>query len=269
MIIKYLIFALTLIIPTLVFFLLSYTYQNKKFMLERIDKRYKSKESFVFSYKKIERFLKNMGANDIAKNISPASYMLFRLIIAVIVLIGLFKYGIMYSIIGCIIAFMVPNWILLVNNRSDNVDMLKDIKKIYDTLRIQMKAGVYITDALRECYLVVKNARLKKALLELNNYIFIERDLTKGLEIFKEKFSNPHINNLCIIIESGSKSGKTVQALSDLSEQIKDIDKASKVKLEETINLRLILNQFAIYIGLMAILVYGIVVSLTSSFMNF
>lgn len=45
--------------------------------------------------------------------------------------------------------------------------MLNDIRLIYDTLKIQSKSGVYITDILSECQLLVQMPRLKKALMEL------------------------------------------------------------------------------------------------------
>ena len=140
---------------------------------------------------------------------------------------------------------------------------------MYDTLRIQTKAGVYLTSSLTECYLVVKNPRLKTALLDLNNYIMIKNDVYTGIEEFNMKFDSPFVNTFCIVIKQGIESGKTVQVLEDLSSQIRDIDNSMKEKLSEQIKSKLAINQLLIFIGLIATVLYGIMSSLASSLMKF
>ena len=68
---------------------------------------------------------------------------------------------------SAVIAFFVPDILINISNNADNDSMLTDIESIYDIMRIQARAGVFIQDSLMDCYLPTKNARLKSALLEL------------------------------------------------------------------------------------------------------
>ena len=71
--------------------------------------------------------------------------------------------------------------------------MMPDIKVIYDTLRIQTKAGVFINEALGQCYLKVRNERLKEALLILNGKLIRDKDI-------ETSFHSISMINLIILI---------------------------------------------------------------------
>ena len=144
-----------------------------------------------------------------------------------------------------------------------------DLKRVYDTLRIQTKAGVFLTSSIAECYLVAENKRLKKALLELNNKIIAKNDIESAIEDFNSKFKNPYIDTFCIVIKQSLESGKTVQILEDLSAQIKDIQQAISIREAERVKYKLEGLQFLVYVGVIAIVAYGIFTELITSLMNF
>lgn len=267
---KFLILFLMIVISIWVYLFLRLLWNNKKFFIDTLDKNYKKNKKGILSYNNISLFLDKTGSKHLFKAINPTTFMLFKIFFSLIIFtLTYIKLGIIIAIISSIIAFFFPNILLKIGNDSDNADMLPDIKRIFDTLRIQMKSGVYITEALRECYMVVKNERLKKELLELNNYIFLQHNLEKGLDTFKSKFDNPHINNLCILIKQGQETGQLVQLLEDLSTQIKDIDESTKIKLQQRIKNRLMVNQLIIFTLIMGLILYVLLYSLTSSLMNF
>ena len=126
------------------------------------------------------------------------------------------------------------------------------LKVIYDTLRIQTKAGVFINEALGQCYLKVRNKRLKEALLILNGKLIRDKDIELAIQDFNDKFDNPHIDSLCAIIKSGLESGKTLKILEDVTEQLEDISEAGFRKEENEIERQVTYLQLMVYVGVIA-----------------
>lgn len=231
----------------------------------------KKSSSGYFSYGRIEKYLEKMGVNDMFdNNVSPSTFILVKIFMALILgLVGI-KEGIWILTVALgLLGFFLPDIFINISNNEDNDKILVDLKKVYDTLRIQTKAGVFLTSSIAECYLVAENRRLKKALLELNNKIIAKNDIETAIEEFNAKFKNPYIDTFCIVIKQSLESGKTVQILEDLSAQIKDIQQAISIKEAERVKYKLESLQFLIYVGVIAIVVYGIFTELMSSLMNF
>ena len=101
--------------------------------------------------------------------------------------------------------------------------MLPDIESMYDIMKIQARAGVFIQDSLMDCYISTSNKRLKAAILELCNQIGTNKTMEEAVDNFSRKFSNRHIDVLCIVLTQAQSSGKTVQILSDMNEQINQL----------------------------------------------
>lgn len=95
---------------------------------------------------------------------------------------------------------------------------------VYHALEIQIRAGVYVTDALAECYGSVQEPRLKQALLDLAGDIVMKADIFDAMERFQGKFDNRYIDSLCITILQALESGRAVELLGDIAEQIKDME---------------------------------------------
>lgn len=147
----------------------------------------------------------------------------------------------------------------------DNETILPDMKKIYDTLRIQTKAGVFLDDALSECYLAAKNRRLKSALLELTTEISIKKNIEEALENFNGKFRNEHIKTFCMVINQAQDSGKSSQLLKDLSDQMKDLQHSINLKNKEALDRKVQIVELLIFVGLLAVTVYSLGLEITTS----
>ena len=102
--------------------------------------------------------------------------------------------------------------------------MLPELRLVYHAMEIQIRAGVYVTDALAECYNCVQERRLRQAFLELAGDIVVKADIYDSLERFQGRFDNRYIDALCITILQALESGQAVELLNDLSEQIKDME---------------------------------------------
>lgn len=151
----------------------------------------KSKLNY-FNFHSIQKFLKTRGAVYMfVEMATPVTFLLVKLLAFLLLfMVGISFDSIPAGLILGVIGFFMPDILLNVSNSMDNDTMLSDIKCIYDTLRIQTKAGVFLSASLCECYLAVKNRRLKSALLELTNDISTRREIDDALERFNEKFED-------------------------------------------------------------------------------
>lgn len=159
------------------------------------------------------------------KNISPLRFLAIRLNIA---LCGLMIIGSMDIRCGLVVMaglFYLPVILLLFLNLRDNRRMLPELKQVCHTLKIQIQAGVYVTDALTECHAGVSERRLRKALFDMAGDIVMKADIYEALNRFQCSFSNRYIDSLCSAVLQALESGKMSVLLDDISEQIKDMEK--------------------------------------------
>lgn len=230
----------------------------------------KSKLNY-FQYDSIETFLNTKGAVYMFGTIAnPVIYMLIKtLAFLLLFMTGVSVGGFALAFLLGITGFFLPDVLLTVSNSADNDAMLGDIKCIYDTLRIQTKAGVFLSASLSECYLSVRNRRLKSALLELTNDISTRRDIADALERFNEKFDCGQIDIFCIVIRQSMESGRSVKVLEDLSLQMNDLQHAINMKEKEALDRKVQVIELLIFIGLLAVTVYSLGVEVMSSILVF
>lgn len=223
---------------------------------EKLSRAVKGIPAGASFYVKTEAFLKANGIAYMTQGrCDPVLYLLFRLLTGGVV--GVLFCQIMNGwlfVPGCITGYFLVRMIVRLSNQRDNRAMMEDIKTLYDTLRIQSKAGVFLTPALAECYLMVKNRRLKQALLELTNQITAQKDVEEAVEGFRSKFDNGFLEDFCLVVRQSLSSGQTVQMLNDMGEQLAGLQHAITLKEEEALKRKLMLLQVAYYIGMLSIL---------------
>lgn len=160
---------------------------------------------------------------------------------------------------------LLPVILLLYLNRRDNERMLPELKLVYHALEIQTRAGVYITDALAECYGSVQEKRLRKALLELAGDIVMKADTGASLEKLQGKFDNRYIDSLCIIILQALESGQAVELLRDIGEQIKDMEEAVMEQKKAALDRKITFCQLGVLTVVLGIALYACVMYMFSA----
>lgn len=230
----------------------------------------KSKLNY-FNFHSIQKFLKARGAVYMfGEMATPVTFLLVKLLAFLLMfMVGISFNSILAGLILGVLGFFLPDILLNVSNSMDNDTMLSDIKCIYDTLRIQTKAGVFLSASLCECYLAVKNRRLKSALLELTNDISTRRENDDALERFNEKFDFGQIDIFCIVIRQSMESGRSVKVLEDLSLQMNDLQRAINMKEKEALDRKVQVIELMLFIGLLAVTVYSLGVEVISSALIF
>jgi pilus assembly protein TadC len=216
----------------------------------------------------IQKFLESTGAVYMFKGFAnPASFIMLKILSAILLYFLSTQINRNFPIlfIFATAGFFLPELLLCVSDYFDNETILPDMKKIYDTLRIQTKAGVFLDDALSECYLAAKNRRLKNALLELTTEISIKKNIEEALENFNGKFRNEHIRTFCMVINQAQDSGKSSQLLKDLSDQMKDLQHSINMKNKEALDRKVQIIELLIFIGLLAVTIYGLGLEITTT----
>lgn len=196
------------------------------------------------------------------EKLTPLSYVMIRIgLIFALAIVGL-QESLIGGLIGAVIGYFALDFLADMSNKSDNDKMLDDIKNVYDTLRIQTKAGVYITSVITDCYLVVQNKRLKKAFLRLTSDIAAKNDVDAALDEFRNKFENEYINALVIIIKQSMKTGQATRMFEDIRAQITDIEVAMMESEKRRVQTMITICQVILYTAIIAVSIYIAVVAL-------
>ena len=226
--------------------------RGKQFLTENM-KRAKGKS---FNYDYMDAFINKYGVNFMIKGITPVGYVALKLIASLFVMVVAMHENVVLGLAFGPACYYILDFIFIESNKSDNKLMLEDIKNVYDTLRIQIKAGVYITSVLTDCYLVVKNKRLKKAFLELTSDIAAKNDLEESLDRFTYKFDNQYIDNLATVIKQSMTTGQAGKMFDDIKGQINDIENAMVEAEKQRINTQIIIVQALMYVAILVSTVY-------------
>lgn len=217
-----------------------------------------SKLNFL-NYESIDKFIKYTGLGYMfGKQFDPIMFMGVNILMQLLGFYVGWKLNPLYSLPLAVAGFFLLTGVGILNNSSDNNALLEDVKQVYDTLRIQTKAGVFLTSALQECYLVVRNKRLKKALIELANDLLVKNDLERAADEFQGKFKNQYIDSMAVILKQSQESGRAAQMFDDISGQIDDIQAAINLKEKEKIKNQITICQTFVYISILAVVIFSV-----------
>lgn len=222
-----------------------------------VENNMKKSRNKSFNYDVLKLYISKSGLGHMTNNkITPVSYMVLKISFAILGLLAGLQENFILGLILMLVGYVILDFILNESNKADNGNMLKDIKAVYDSLRIRTKAGVFITSVLTDSYLIVENKRLKQAFLELASDIIAKNDMETALENFKNKFDNEYINTLVIIIKQSSKTGQAAKMFEDIRGQIEDIEEALVIREKQKIRTEIIIVQVMVYTSIVAVSIF-------------
>ena len=226
----------------------------------------KKKRGRLWNYESMERFLRiNGAAYHYGKWINPVSYtFLCCAMSGAGIILGMY-FGRIYAIGGAVVFWALPGILTEHFNRKDNESMLTELNLIYNALAIQIRAGVYVTDALAECCTSVEGPRLREALATLSGDIVMKADLEEALERFQQQFSNKYIDSLCITILQAMESGQAVELLGDIAGQIKDMELTMQNRKKERLDRSITFYQLGIFAAIIVVVLYACLENLFAS----
>lgn len=220
----------------------------------------------IWSYDRWDAYLKKNGAAyHLGKWINPFSFFLLSGGLGLLgVLFGSYMDGAVGILLG-IAGIFLPGIYIEYANTRDNREMISELNLIYCALGIQIRAGVYVTDALAECYGRVSQLRLREGLQMLSGDIVMKADLDDALEKFQGCFNNRYIDTLCITILQAMESGQAVELLGDIGEQIKEMELLLQSRKKEQLDRRVTFYQLGIFALVLVITLYACVTHLLSA----
>ena len=237
---------------------------------EQVGIRLKKSKNGILDYEKLREFLEQNGAvYHFGSWINPISYTVLRLLSA---FAGLFLgtcYALWAGILLMVLLFLLPDVMLGILNGRDNEAMLSELKLVYHAIAIQIRAGVHVTDALTECYGSVKHIRLKTALFTLSGEIAAKSDVEEALEQFQNKFNNRYVDALCMTVLQTLESGQAVDLLSDIGEQMKDMETALMNRRKSNLDRSVTFYQLCILSEILAVVLYACVVHMLTAAITF
>ncbi len=233
---------------------------------ENVCMRAKGTKKTLFDYERWDNYLRVHGATYYyGMWINPVTYMALCIITGLLGMALGLSTGVLLGILCALLGYFLPGLLLQYLDRRDNERMLVELDLVYSALSIQIRAGVFITDALAECYGSVAHPRLRDALQNLSGDIVMKADLDLALERFQGQFRNRYIDSLCITILQATESGQAVELLGDIAEQIKDMEITLQHKKKEQLNRSATFYQLGIFALILVLVLYACVVHMFSA----
>lgn len=244
------------------FYLLNYRDRKEKeelngetTIIKRLNSYIQNREGY-FSYERIEKKLKQTGNSF---KLTPLGYIAGKfLLIAIFFMLSMLIFDTyVVSIVLSILGFFTLDILIYYKNKKDMQEIRFELKNVYDSLKIQLAAGDFITETLAECYLIVSNKRFKERLAILSAEIAYKHNIEQALDHFLEGFG-PKENDIKTFVMTIKQSLNTGKIKKDLESQSKQINKMSMIylngetkKVEDTIDGIAILLFIGIFITLM------------------
>ena len=161
------------------------------------------------------------------------------------------------GVLGFAVGIFLPAGILYLSNERDNVMILQDLKWLYETISVQLQAGLHIQQALSESEGLVKNKRLKLALEKLVSRMTKGEDLSMSLTDFEKSFCNHFVSSFCLILRQMQDSGYAVKMLEDIRLQMEEMERIQLHKKREALEMQLQAFQMLLFIGVLVLVMYG------------
>jgi hypothetical protein len=217
-------------------------------------------------YDKINVMLKKKGISYYYKWVTPLNYVVIKVIAA---FVG-FAVGMSISWVAAL-ALIFAGWYAFdvisgLSNQSDNNNLVDDIVNMYDTLNMESKANVNIQQSLGDCYQVVRNRRLKHALIDLQSDIKSKRNVTLAIDNFCSKFDHPYIESFGIVVKQGAESGQTAKILDDIGSQLKDLRHARNEREKRAVSRNVLICQLMIFVTIVVVTVMSLIGSFQGVF---
>ena len=232
----------------------------------KINNTLKEKKTGFFDYEKTNDFLTANGAVfHYGRWIEPVKYLVLQICLAAVLFILGMRFHFLMAIIFFVAGFALPGMLLIYLNKADNQKMMKDIQLLYDSLQVQIKSGVYVSDALSESYRNIEKGRLRTALEELAGELYMKNSIAECVSHFNKKFNSPFIDSLCVILNQAQESGQAADLLKDMAAQIDDMRSALQMKRKEQLNRVTTFCLMGIMASILGVVVYACMMTMFHS----
>ena len=224
-----------------------------------------NKKVSKLNFEGVDKMLTSKGMKFKFKHMGPMEYLAINVILAIVCAMFGYLMHPLAAIPGLFIGWNLFDLYIIYSNNSDNQDMMEDIRIAIVTLKMQTRAGLYITNTLAATLTVVKNKRLKEAIIQLSGDIYNSETIDKAVDIFNSKFENMYIDALAVIIKQNTESGKASQSLKDIETSLDTLQAAIIERQKKSMDTQVTIIKLMIYFGVIATIFYGLILSMLDS----
>lgn len=158
--------------------------------------------------------------------------------------------------VGVIIGVIMFPFLIHDSDKRDNVRMLPDIERIFSTIYIQNRAGVYLPTTIINCAKNIKHDRLKSAFDSLGAAVIANKDIELELHNFEKKFDNIYLSSLVIIIRQALTTGRAEAMLRDTVSLMDGINETLNMKCEQKTDSHIMMTSMIFYVALLVLCIY-------------
>lgn len=211
--------------------------QGAKHVGRKAYEKLRAGKSGLMDYAQVKKYLDANGVTyHFGKSFGdPVAWLVLRMGCAVLFGAAGALLNIGIGLITILIGFQFPPFMLKRANIRDNDKMVTQIKTLYNTLQIQIRAGISVQNAMAEAYSYFPKGRLRDALLEFSTLLYMQNTFEEALDKLASRFDNDLIDSFCIILRQAQKSGRVIDLLADMSIQIDDMRHGAQLKRKESL----------------------------------
>ncbi len=254
---------LSVVIPLLVFLILLFgkkdnSEERQDHLITLMENKSKTGRLWNRYTEGRELFISRYGA-DYNLGISRVKQLLILKICSVVffIFLGSQVVGMPVILLIGVAGWKFPDMVIKMLNKEDNEKIFKDMKILYDSLRIQQSAGIFITNSLMYSYRIVKCKRLKTALRSLSGELMLNKDIGRALDALSTKFKNDNIDEFVSIISQSVQTGRMRDMLEQINKQMQNMEDIINQKRENAVDSKMLLIMMLLFLGIIAMTVYG------------
>lgn len=254
---------LSAVIPLLVFLILIFgkkdnSEERQDYLLTLMENKTKDSRLWSRYIEGRELFISRYGA-DYNLGISRVKQLLILKVCGVVffIMLGSQVVGMPLILLTGIVGWKFPDMIIKILNKDDNKKIFSDMKMLYDSLRIQQSAGIFITNSLMYSYRIVRCKRLKAALRSLSSDIMMNKDIGRALNALSTKFKNDNIDEFVSIISQSVQTGRMRDMLEQINKQMQNMEDIINQKRENAVDSKMLIIMMLLFLGIIAMTVYG------------
>ena len=219
-----------------------------------------------FAYDEIEAKLMAQGIKyRMGNDFSHFDYMIFRLALSFGAGIVSMIFNVWLFPVAFLLMFVLIPFYFAEQNSNDNEYMLPDIANLNSLVALQVKNGVFISKVIYECFRVVENKRLRKALLELAIDMETFSSIRQAAERFRAKFTSPYLDTFAKTLEQVQDSGNSAEFFEDIQSSVASINAAIAIREENKAKQVAGFFQILLFVGPVLIVFYILVSMMTGS----
>lgn len=251
-------------IPLLVFLILIFgkkdnSEEHQDYLMTLMENKSRDSRLLNRYIEKMELFISRYGA-DYNIGISKVKQLLILKVcfFAIFIFLGSQVVSMPIILLVGIVGWKFPDIMIKMLNKKDNEKIFRDMKMLYDSLRIQQSAGIFITNSLMYSYRIVRCKRLKAALRSLSSDIMLnKKDIGRALNALSIKFKNDNIDEFVSIISQSIQTGRMVDMLEQINKQMENMEEILNQKRENAVNARMLIIIMLLFVGIIAMVTYG------------